>query len=132
MKKALMLLLIACSLAWGGQSRGIFVDRPRCEYAENPLGVDSTVPRFSWILESPERGQSQTAYRILVASNPTALRADTGDKWDSGKVNSERSVNVPYGGTRLSSGETCWYPLTVTTRFRWGALKVTDSSPSCR
>ena len=29
--------------------------------------------------------------------------------WDSGKVASERSVNVPYAGRELGSGERCWW-----------------------
>ena len=40
----------------------------RCEHAESPLGVDVPDPRLSWKLESRERGDYQTAYRILVAS----------------------------------------------------------------
>ncbi|MCX6964504.1 MAG: hypothetical protein NTW41_04040, partial [Verrucomicrobia bacterium] len=44
----------------------------RCEYRENPLGIDVENPRLSWIIEErsqrPEvRGQKQTAYQVLVA-----------------------------------------------------------------
>ena len=70
----------------------------RCEYLENPLGVDTTQPRFSWILESQTRGEYQTAYRILVASDREKLDKDDGDKWDSSKMDSDRSVNVAYEG----------------------------------
>ena len=31
----------------------------RCEYAENPLGVDVPKPRLFWRLESETRGQRQ-------------------------------------------------------------------------
>jgi alpha-L-rhamnosidase len=58
----------------------------RCEYLENPLGVDTTQPRFSWILEGQTRGEHQTAYQLLVASATEKLDKDDGDKWDSGKV----------------------------------------------
>ena len=81
----------------------------RCEYVENPLGVDTVEPRFSWGLESSQRGWMQSAYQILVSSSEEALRADRGDKWDSGRVASGKSVNVPYGGGRLSSSERCWW-----------------------
>ncbi len=40
---------------------------PRCEYLESPLGIDEPHPRLTWRVESPERGQKQTAYRILAA-----------------------------------------------------------------
>lgn len=36
----------------------------RCEYRENPLGLDETRPRLTWRMESDERDQRQTAYRI--------------------------------------------------------------------
>ena len=38
-----------------------------CEYVSNLLGVDVTLPRFSWVLEHFERGQLQSAYQVLVA-----------------------------------------------------------------
>ncbi len=78
-----------------------------CEYAVNPLGVDVPKPRFSWVLESDQRGQMQSAYQILVASSEEQLNADTGDKWESGKVTSDQSVNVAYEGSSLTSGERC-------------------------
>ena len=37
------------------------------------------------------------------------IEADRGDRWDTGKVFSNRSTLVPYGGTRLEPGaEYCW------------------------
>jgi len=85
------------------------MEQLRCEYAVNPLGIDVAQPRFGWVLQSSRRGQGQTAYRILVASTREKLRADTGDKWDSGKVASDQSVNVVYKGSPLASGEQCWW-----------------------
>ena len=76
----------------------------RCEYMSDPIGIDTTFPRFSWELEHPERAQKQSAYQILVASSRDALETDTGDLWDSGKVLSQRSVNVVYAGKTPKSG----------------------------
>jgi hypothetical protein len=81
----------------------------RCEYRVNPQGVDVLQPRFSWTLESPERGQSQSAYQILVASSRNALDAGQADEWDSGKVASRESVGVAYGGKPLSSHLRCYW-----------------------
>ena len=80
-----------------------------CGYAADPLGVDTTRPRFGWVFRSYRRGQMQTAYQILVASTEKGLEAGVGDKWDSGKVESDRSVNVVYRGKALASGERCWW-----------------------
>ena len=86
---------------------------PKSEYAVDPLGVDVARPRFSWLLESSERGQMQSAYQILVASSKEKLQASRRDKWDSGKVASDESVNVPYEGSPLASGERCWWKVRV-------------------
>jgi alpha-L-rhamnosidase len=46
----------------------------RCEMLENPLGIDSRKPRFSWrIFASQERNVQQRSYHILVASTKEQL-----------------------------------------------------------
>ena len=85
----------------------------KCEYAVNPLGIDVNQPRFSWVLEADRRGQRQSAYQILVAGSKEAIASGSGDKWDSGKVASEGSVNVVYEGETLTSGEVCWWKVRV-------------------
>jgi len=75
----------------------------RCDYAVNPLGVDSQPPRLFWKLESSERGARQTAYEILVASSSAALAKNDGDLWDSGKVNSDKTIQINYSGQKLNS-----------------------------
>ena len=93
--------------------RGIIAKELTCEYAQNPLGIDTPAPRFSWLLESTLRDQMQSAYHILVASSKKKLEDNVGDKWDSGKVNSDRSVNVEYLGKPLASCEKCWWKVRV-------------------
>jgi alpha-L-rhamnosidase len=78
--------------------------RLRCENCDNPIGMDAKLPRLSWWMQSSERGQRQTAYRVLLASSAEQLADDRGDLWDSGKVASDRSVGVVYGGKPLRSG----------------------------
>ena len=75
----------------------------RCEYRENPLGIDVAKPRLSWIIEdggqkTEGRGLRQTAYQILAASSEALLAKDKGDLWDSGKVASDQSIQVEYEG----------------------------------
>src|ERR1035438_4973410 len=71
-------------------------DRLRCEYLDNPLGIDTLQPRLSWLLESKQRAEKQTAYQILAASSEALLKSDTGDLWDTGKVASEQTLHAPY------------------------------------
>jgi len=92
---------------------GIFPVELRCEYSVNPLGVESENPRLNWVLKSDKRNQKQTAYRILVSSSETNLKADRGDLWDSGRVDSGKSVQVGYEGKRLDSGIHCWWKVRV-------------------
>ncbi|MBI1388229.1 MAG: Bacterial alpha-L-rhamnosidase [bacterium] len=75
----------------------------RCEYLDNPLGIDSTAPRLSWKLRSNDRGQRQSAYQILAASTKENLMRDRGDLWDSGRVDSAETVNIVYQGAPLHS-----------------------------
>ena len=84
---------------------------PRCEYRINPQGVDESQPRLTWRVESPARGQKQTAYQILVASSASALRQNVGDLWDSGKVTSSETVNVLYAGRPLASRQQCYWKI---------------------
>lgn len=75
----------------------------RCEYAVNPLNVDVTSPRLFWSDESSGRGEHQIAYEILVASSEKNLATDKGDLWDSGKVVSDETIQIPYAGKPLNS-----------------------------
>ena len=86
----------------------------RCEYLVNPLGIDAQKPRLSWKMENsgqkPEaRGQKQTAYQILVSSTPELLAKNQGDLWDSGKVMSDATSQIEYGGKPLQSRQQCFW-----------------------
>ncbi len=91
----------------------VSVTEPRCEYAVNPLGIDIARPRLSWVMTSPHRGQRQTAFQILVASTEAGLNADQGDLWDTGKVASDQSIQLVYGGRALTSRQRCHWKVRV-------------------
>ncbi len=75
--------------------------RLRCEYLDNPLGIDAATPQLSWQSDNTERNWIQSAYQILVASSLENL--NKADVWDSGKQNSGESVGILYGGSKLES-----------------------------
>jgi alpha-L-rhamnosidase len=87
--------------------------RLRCEYRTDPLSIDNMPPRLSWALEAEGRGRTQSAYRILVAGNEEDLEAEENLLWDSGRVESGRSVGVTYGGEALRSGSRCVWKVRV-------------------
>ena len=74
----------------------------------NPLGIDTANPRFSWIVNDTDRGENQTAYQVIVASSPGNIDNNAGDKWDSGKVQSNLQSDVIYSGSALASRSKYW------------------------
>jgi hypothetical protein len=92
--------------------------RLRVEYLDSPITVDTPTPRFSWALSHPQRGQAQSAYRIIVTLNTIGPVTPI---WDSGVVPSSQTVNVLVsrvgwggggrgggGGGGLMLGWWCW------------------------
>jgi alpha-L-rhamnosidase len=109
------LFVLACCLLGrlACQGAALQVYDLKCDYQTDPLGIDSLKPGLSWKLDSPERGQSQTAYQIVAASTLAKLEKGEFDVWDSGKVHSSQSVDVPYGGATLHSGERIYWNVRV-------------------
>ncbi|MHC4560876.1 MAG: glycoside hydrolase family 78 protein, partial [Planctomycetota bacterium] len=142
MKQLVKVLLAGMMLVFGScvveENSGITAKELRCEYCINPLGIDVVKPRLGWILQSSERGQQQTAYQVLVASSEEKLKADEGDLWDSGKVESNQSIHVVYKGKPLTSGMRCCWKVRVWDKngktsvwsepatFEMGLLKPSD------
>ena len=85
----------------------------RCEYRVNPLGIDVTRPRLSWVLDCRQRSGMQSAYQILAAATIENLKQNNGDLWDSGKVSSDRSNQVVYEGKPLTSRMRCYWKVRV-------------------
>lgn len=76
------------------------------EYAVNPLGIDVAQPRLAWKLPpSPVRGTVQRAYQVQAAGDAAVLADDGPLLWDSGRIDSDQSVQLPYGGAPLRSGQ---------------------------
>lgn len=85
----------------------------RCEYRQDPQGLDIREPRLSWLPVSERRGERQSAWQILVASSPKLLRSNKGDLWDSGKVTSNQIAQLPYAGQPLTSRQQCFWKVRV-------------------
>ena len=112
MKPAIYLLIVV--LITGITSCGkISPTKLTCEYLENPEVVDVLKPRLAWInaADEGERGQSQTAYQIKVASSKDKLT--TPDLWDSQRVVSNKSTRIEYAGQSLQSRTECWWQVRV-------------------
>ncbi len=117
-------------------------DGPRAPYgllvellrAPDLAVITDPEPEFSWIVNDARHGATQSAYRILVAASETASQAGQGDVWDSGRVDSDRSVAVTYAGTALEPHRSYWWrvqtwdgedvasPLSAVQHFRTGSF----------
>jgi len=86
-----------------------------CENLTDPPMVDILTPRLSWINEatSDSRGIYQTAYEIRVSINKKDLIAGKAELWNSGKINSDASINIKYNGKALKSRQDCWWQVRV-------------------
>ncbi|SMC38499.1 family 78 glycoside hydrolase catalytic domain [Pedobacter africanus] len=85
----------------------------RCEYRVNPLGVESLSPALAWKINAEGRNVKQTAYQVLVADDAAVLAKHVGNIWDSGKVSSSQSVQLPYKGKTLQSGRTYYWKVKI-------------------
>lgn len=91
---AIIFLISGC----GHKYSSISIYDTRINNENNPIGIDSENPDFSWKLKSDKRNQYQSAYQIVVLSetlNDTC--------WNSGKIISDNNILVKYKGNPLKS-----------------------------
>ena len=89
------------------------IKKMRVEYHENPLGIDVTNPRLSWILEASGENMKQSAYRIIVSTSKEKVQNEIGDSWDSGKINSDSTNHVEYNGKPLQANQTYYWRVKI-------------------
>lgn len=99
-KNILFLFCLLITFISNGQISAVNL---RCEMTENPLAVNTTQPRLSWQLISKKSNITQSAYEILVASSEEKLKKNEGDIWNSGKVVSNKNLQITYNGTPLKN-----------------------------
>lgn len=88
----------------------------RCNALDNPIGIDSAQPEFSWQSQAAKLGLKnlgQTSYRILVSNSLKTLAKNTGDLWDSGTVQGRTCFGVHYAGKPLRSGQRAYWKVAV-------------------
>lgn len=82
-----------------------------CELLAHPelVEIADSRPELGWIVNSGEKDDRQTAYEIRLAAGPAGLGAKETCLWDSGKVASDQSAAVEYGGRALQSHRSYWW-----------------------
>jgi alpha-L-rhamnosidase len=112
--RIIVLIIVSLFGLWScGDVNEVTVTNLTCEYQTNPLGIDVLQPRFSWQLESAARNKKQASYQILVSENPVNLKKDTGEIWDSKRINSDQSLLIPFAGKKLEPGRQYFWKVKV-------------------
>lgn len=122
MKNPLENFLLLCSCLFfnaNTHANDLKIKRLRTEYLANPSGIDVPLPRLSWELFSDVKGQSQSAYQIMVGSDSAALSKGVADVWDSKKVVSSRTNQIQFGGEKLASKSKYFWKVKV-----WDAVNT--------
>jgi len=83
----------------------------KCEGFSCPLGLSETRPRLSWRLETTREGARQVAYRVRASSSQAGF--DVPELWDSGRVESQQTAFIDYGGAPLYSRERIYWQVEV-------------------
>lgn len=108
---AIWLTAILPTLLWGAVS----VSNLRTENLVDPLGIDTDVPRFSWVTTSDKKDVVQTSYHLIVSSSEEKAKRCEGDLWDSGEVKSSQQLWVKYAGKGLKSNQRAWWRVRIVT-----------------
>ncbi|WP_163407948.1 glycoside hydrolase family 78 protein [Flavobacterium ajazii] len=117
MKKSFLytfIIITLISLSAQAQNK-ISVTNLQCEMLNNPEGIDVLKPRLSWQIKADVNDVKQTAYQIMVASTLENLNANKADLWDSGKIESDASVNIIYNGKKLGDRQNAFWKVIVFT-----------------
>ncbi|MDA6068298.1 glycoside hydrolase family 78 protein [Flavobacterium sp. AC] len=108
------IILTLISISAKAQNK-IGVTNLQCEMLSNPEGIDVVQPRLSWQINANVSDVKQTAYQIIVSSTLENLNANKGDLWDTGKVQSNASVNIIYNGKRLENRQNAFWKVILWT-----------------
>lgn len=113
MMKRVWMMLVLCSLSIGVGLAASRVKGLRVNRMSEAAGVMRTA-QFSWQVESGKQDVWQVAYRIVVAPSVAELKRQ-GDQllWDSERVESTETLQVPYQGRKLPSQKDVYWQVTV-------------------
>lgn len=125
MKKYLYFLFLFLLIGHLSVAQKLEFESLTCNYQTNPIAIDSEQPLLSWIVNAVGFNREQTAWQVLVASQPDLLNEKDADFWNSGKVESAQSAHVKYRGKELNPTQKYWWKVKI-----WDEKgEVSDWSP---
>jgi alpha-L-rhamnosidase len=109
----LLLVSFIALLSFQSLSQKLQVTALTTEHQNNPIGIDVRTPRFSWKIVSQQNDVMQTSYEIRVGEETSKIDVKK-NIWQSGKVQSDQSVLVPYAGPVLKSKKRYFWQVRTT------------------
>jgi alpha-L-rhamnosidase len=88
----------------------------KCDFQENPAGIENRRPGLSWEIYSDQRNTNQAAYQVLMASSLEFLNNEDADIWNTGVVESDQSIQIKYNGKALESATRYYWKVRVQDR----------------
>jgi alpha-L-rhamnosidase len=115
-KNSLLVFFAICISANAfSQQSNIYVNNIKVEGLNLIDGITQVHPRLSWQIESNERSLVQNAYQIIVASSLKKVNQNAGDIYDSGKILTDKSINISYPLNNLLSCKPYYWKVKVWT-----------------
>ncbi len=90
----------------------------KTEYKSNPVGLKACSPRLSWEIVDEKRNVSQNAYQVKCATSKLDLQNESKLIWNSGRIDSDQSIHVEYGGRELQSGQRVYWTVKVWNNYK--------------
>ncbi len=106
---SILFATLCCFIA----ARAASLHHLRVNRLAEPAGVIRGA-QFSWMVSSDQADAQQVAYAIRAAASPEALKA--GGRallWDTGRVESGETLQIPWQGRKMPSASRIWWQLEV-------------------
>jgi len=105
----IMFLIMTCFKILASE---LIVTNLRCNYKINPIGIDQGKIYLSWEITSTKENTFQKFYQIEAALSQEDL-FNNKLIWNSGKVQSDSSINVTYKGPELKSRQRIFWRVKI-------------------
>tara|TARA_R110002050_G_scaffold141496_2_gene266683 strand:+ start:23484 stop:26180 length:2697 start_codon:yes stop_codon:yes gene_type:complete len=89
------------------------VDIQVYDLKDNQSFIADKSTTFSWKIRADENNWQQEHYHILVGDSEQNIENNIGDYWDSGKINNQHQLHIPYSGKAFSPGEKYYWKVKV-------------------
>lgn len=132
MRLKITILLVLSTITATLFAQSVTLTDLKTNYKVNPLGIDASLIRFSWKINSSVFQTEQKSYEIRVATSENDLLKGNKLFWQSGKIASSQSVNVIYQGPRVKSKTRYFWQVRITDNHKntaaWSAVQFFETA----